>query len=165
MKKSDNQAFDEVLTKKKSSLRQAINPTVAVAATVGAVLMMIGVGGYLVGYTLGDSNNGPVMGRIDKRGDDARPGGLGMDENNTLGVVLEVTSGSIKVKNPMQDEAKTYTINDDTSTTDADEDASASDIEVGDTVMVEANDDDSSIAEAIHINPPIGRRHSVAPKM
>lgn len=70
-----------------------------------------------------------------------------------FGAVTAVSSTSISLKSERSGETKTYTINSSTAFTKDSASATSSDVAVGDTVMVEADSSDSSIAASVVINP------------
>ncbi len=86
-------------------------------------------------------------------------GGMGMNRNGSFGEVTAVSDSSITiaVRNFRQstssgsDTAKTYAINSSTTITIDGSTGKASDIATGDTVMIEADSSDSSVAASIRV--------------
>ncbi len=128
---------------------------------VGIVAVIVGgVGGILVGYQIGNTNDIDDGQRAGLNGD--LGGGMmggGQFGPGGFGTVSKVDSGSITVEDQRQGEETTYSITTDTTITDNDESASISDIKVGDMVMIQSDDDsdaDTKTATSIQLNPSFG---------
>jgi Domain of unknown function (DUF5666) len=83
------------------------------------------------------------------------PGMQGMRPN--LGDVTAVSDTSITIKNDRSNESQTFTINSDTKITNDGSTVAIDTIKTGDTVMVQADSDDDTVAARIILNPQMTR--------
>ena len=149
----DEQTNPRKHTAAKSKMKVA-KPLIALAVVV-AVAGMGFFGG--VQYQKGRKNTATSNGQFQSFGDGSGnfggQGGMRGGQMGEFGSVTAVSSTSISVKINRSGETKTYTINSSTTITKDSATASASDIAVGDTVIVQASDSDSTTATRIVINP------------
>lgn len=82
-----------------------------------------------------------------------RQGGPMGGQRPTMGTVTAVSSSSITVKSSMDSSVSTLGITSSTTVTDNGESAKISDIEVGDSVMVQTGSSDTKTATKIMLNP------------
>lgn len=133
-----------------------------VAAIVIAVVS--GSSGYVAGMAVGtkaDSKQTAMPDGSRQGGGDMRM----MGQRAGFGTVTAIASDSIvvSVQQGLPDQqsdstqtTKTYTINSSTVISDGEDDASTTDIQVGDRVVVQTSTDDDTVAASITINPTMG---------
>jgi len=136
----------------------AVKP-VANKTIIAAVLVVLAlIGGFVGGmqYQKGKGSTALASGTSAAANDQPGMGGRGFNRNGSFGTVTAVSSSSITVKNDRTGETKAYSISGSTTITNNGATASASDITVGDTVMVTTSSTTSTDATDIRLNPTIG---------
>jgi len=83
-------------------------------------------------------------------------GGGGVRHGGGFGQVSAVSSSSITVQNPRSGTSTTYSITSSTTITDNSQTVPASDIQVGDTVIIQVASSGSTTATTILVNPSVG---------
>lgn len=132
------------------------NNTSKIIISGAVVLVATGVGFFGgVQYQKGKAPSETAGQQINGYGMGGMNGGFGgpVVHRGEFGTVTDVSSTSISLKSDRTGETKTYTINSSTTFIKNGASATASDIAVGDTAMVEASSSDSSVAASIDINP------------
>lgn len=154
--------WDAVDSEHEAAIAHSASPTLPQGALIGiaaVVAVATGVLGFMGGVQFQKGNTGSNF-AAGRQGFSGRQGMGGMDmRNGSFGEVTVVSDSSITiaVRNFRQgsssegDTAKTYTINSSTKITVNGSTGSVSDIAAGDTVMIEADSSDSSIAASIRV--------------
>lgn len=154
--------WDTVGSEHEASIARPASPTLSQGALIGiaaVVTVTTGVLGFVGGVQFQKGNASSSV-AAERDGFSRRQGMGGMDmRNGSFGEVTAVSDSSITiaVRNFRQgsssegDTTKTYTINSSTKITVDGRAGSVSDIAAGDTVMIEADSSDSSIAASIRV--------------
>ncbi len=162
---ADNERYDLAPRRTNKSLSQG-----AMIGIAAAVAIATGIVGFVGGmqYQKGSSS---ATTSNQQNGFDGQSGFRGMNMNGSFGEVTAVSDSSITISvrqggpnsSSSSSATKTYTITSSTTITNNGSAGSLSDIATGDTVMIEADSSDSSVAASIRVGMggmPGGRTQS-----
>jgi hypothetical protein len=136
---------------------------------VGLLVVAVGVGSFFGGIAVGDDDHPKQVvvggtGQGSQGGMDGQtmptPGGTSGGEMpgrmGAMGEVTAISASSISIEDLRSGKTSTFRIDDSTEIIANRDTAKASDIEVGDNVMVVPSDSDETVAAQIMINPAMG---------
>ena len=148
------------------SKRQKSGATVVKATSIFAIALLIAGAGFFGGMQFQKNQSGSSTVSETRQGSNdigsgpSRQGGQMM--NGTMGEVTAVSSASITVKDERSSSSVTYTVSDSTAITEDGSEVTIDDVQTGDTVMISADDSDSTLASSIQLNPTMGMGNSGA---
>ena len=125
---------------------------------VGVVIVVIVLCGlsFLGGTAYGKHSQAPTTTASAGFRGSGGPGGGRFSNGGGFGQVTAVSSSSITLQNPMSGTSNTYSITSSTGITDNGQTVTASDIQVGDTIIVRVASSGSTTASSIIVNPNVG---------
>ena len=128
------------------------------AKTVGVIVLVVILCGisFFVGKNYGKDHAKTTTAATSAFSGRAGGGGAGFRNGGGFGQASAVSSSSITVQNPRSGTSTTYAITSSTTITDNGQTVSASDIQVGDTVIVRVASSGSTTATSILVNPSYG---------
>ncbi len=149
------------------SKRQKSGATVVKATSIFAIALLIAGAGFFGGmqFQKGQSGSSAVSETrqgYGNMGSTAPSDQGGQMMNGTVGKVTAVSSASITVKDERSSSSVTYTVSDSTTISEDGSEVTIDDVQTGDTVMISADDSDSTLASSIQLNPTMGMGNSGA---
>lgn len=127
---------------------------------VVAALVILPVAGFFAGMQYQKQTTPPATATNETRG---FGGGPRMMSNRGIGTVKSISDTSVTITDRMSGEEKTYTISSNTAYKDGNADATASDVKVGDNVMLILDEDDNTKVTTIIVNPVTVMRSDADP--
>ncbi|MDB5175186.1 MAG: hypothetical protein JWM81_44 [Candidatus Saccharibacteria bacterium] len=148
---------EEKTTSSKDSAKKSSLLTTGTLLVGIAIVLVVGIGGFIGGMQFQKGKTGPGVATAASNFSHGFSGGMnGRAMNGSFGAVTAISTTSLSVQDRRSSTAKTYSITSSTTITNNGAAATASDIAVGDNVIVRTASADSTEATSIALNPTMG---------